>query len=132
MHLAATIITIEPWNPWPLVFPGIVIAGAFVASAIGTRRRWKPLREAGYAAFVVGALTIAWMTWSMSGLWDTSARQSAFVAEGYESPTFSGSTDVMGGELPPLAWQAVRDGERVRGVLVPVGGERWEIRETRG
>ncbi|WP_448808099.1 hypothetical protein [Agromyces bauzanensis] len=76
MHLATAIITIEPWNPWPLLFPGI--------------------------------------------------------AEGYGSPTFSGSTDVVGGELPPLAWQAIRDGERVRGVLVPLGGEQWEIRETGG
>lgn len=67
----------------------------------------------------------------MSGIWDTGARQAAFAAEGFESPTFSGSTDVTAGELPPLAWQAIRDGERV-GVLRPLGGDRWEIRETGG
>jgi len=69
------------------------------------------------------------MTWSMSGLWDASAREEALVGAGYESPTFSGSTDVVGGELPPIGWQAIRDGERVRGVLQPVDGDRWEIRE---
>ena len=35
----------------------------------------------------------------------------------------------VAGELPPLAWQAIRDGERVRGVLRHVDGDRWEIRE---
>lgn len=119
-------------EPVAAPLPRIVIIAAIAASFSGARRASKPLREAGYAIFVVGGLTAAWMAWSMSGLWDTSARQSAFIAEGYESPTFSGSTDVMGGELPPLAWQAIRDGERVRGVLVPLGGEQWEIRETGG
>ena len=122
------IITIEPWNPWPLVFPAIVIVVAIMASAVGTRFESRPVREAGYALFVIGGLAAAWMTWSMSGLWDASARENALIAAGYESPTFSGGT-VVGDQLPPLAWQAVRDGERVRGVLRPLGGNRWEIAE---
>ena len=123
------IITIEPWNPWPLVFPGIVVVVAVLASVIGTRFASKPMREGGYALFVVGALAAAWMAWSMSGLWDASAREAAFIAAGYESPTFSGNSGAVAGALPPLAWQAIRDGERVRGVLRQVDGDRWEIRE---
>ena len=123
------IITIEPWNPWPLALPGIVVVVAVLASVIGTRFASKPMREGGYALFVVGALAAAWMAWSMSGLWDANARESAFISAGYESPTFSGNSGAVAGERPPLAWQAIRDGERVRGVLRHVDGDRWEIRE---
>ncbi|WP_136709067.1 hypothetical protein [Agromyces sp. H66] len=132
MDAATTIVTIEPWSPWPLAIPAVVVIASTMASVVGTRFRSRPMREAGYTGFVVGALAIVWMTWSLSGIWDTGARREAFAAAGYESPTFSGSTDVSAGELPPLAWQAVRDGERVRGVLRPLGGDRWEIRETGG
>ena len=123
------VVTIAPWDPWPLVFPGIVLVVAIMASTVGSRYRSKPVREAGYALFVVGGLAAAWMAWSMSGIWDTQAREAALVGAGYRSPTFTGTTDVIAGELPPMAWQAVRDGERVRGVLRPLGGDRWEIRE---
>ena len=127
--VVSEVVTIAPWNPWPLVFPGIALVVAVMASFVGGHYRSKTMRESGYALFVVGGLAAAWMTWSMSGLWDASAREEALVAAGYESPTFSGSTDVVGGELPPMAWQAIRDGERVRGVLRPLDGDRWEIRE---
>ena len=56
-------------------------------------------------------------------------RTDALVALGYESPTFTASTNLAGGEAPPIAFQAIRDGERVRGVLVSVGGDQWEVRE---
>jgi hypothetical protein len=128
---ASEVVTIAAWNPWPLVFPGVVLVVAIMASAVGSRYRSKPVRETGYALFVVGALAVAWMTWSMSGIWDTQAREAALIGAGYQSPTFSGTTDVIAGELPPVAWQAVRDGERLRGVLRPLGGDRWEIREVR-
>lgn len=129
MHVMTTVITIEPWSPWPLVIPAVVVVASVMASVVGTRYRSRPVREAGYAGFVVGVAALVWMAWSMSGLWDSSAREAAFASAGYESPTFSGSTDVMSGELPPLAWQAIRDGERVHGVLRPLGGDRWELAE---
>ncbi|WP_448002181.1 hypothetical protein [Agromyces bauzanensis] len=129
MQAVTIVVTIEPWNPWPLVFPAIVVVASVMASVVGTRYGSRPVREAGYAGFVVGALAAVWMGWSLSGLWDSSAREAAFASAGYESPTFSGSTDVIGGDLPPLAWQAIRDGERVHGVLRPLGGDRWELAE---
>lgn len=129
MRLITEVITIQPWNPWPLILPAIVVVVAVMASVVGTHFTSKPVREAGYALFVVGGLAAAWMTWSMSGLWDTSAREAAFIDAGYESPTFSGNAGAVAGELPPLAWQAVRDGERVRGVLRPLQGDQWEISE---
>jgi hypothetical protein len=129
MHALTDVVTIEPWSPWPLVFPGIAVVVAIMASVVGTRYSSKPMREGGYALFVVGALACAWMAWSMSGLWDANAREAAFAGAGYESPTFSGNPGAVAGELPPIAWQAVRDGERVRGVLHQVDGDRWEISE---
>ncbi|GAA4368928.1 hypothetical protein [Agromyces bauzanensis] len=130
MDVATAMVTIEPWNPWPLAFPTIVVIASVMASVVGSRCRSRPVREAGYAGFVVGTLAVVWMTWSLSGLWDSSARETALASAGYESPTFSGGTDVMAGELTPLAWQAVRDGERVHGVLRPLGGDGWELREA--
>ena len=123
------IVTLEPWSPWPLVFPALVLLAGAAVSIIGTRRRNKPLRESGYVAIVFGALAAGAMTYSMSGIWDVEQRTAALVALGYESPTFSASTGLSTGEVPPIAFQAIRDGERVRGVLVSVGGDQWEVRE---
>ena len=131
MNVVTEFITIEPWNPWPLVFPAIVVVVAIMASLVGTHFGSKPVRESGYALFVVGGLAAAWMTWSMSGIWDTSARETALISAGYESPTFSGNAGAVAGELPPMAWQAIRDGERVRGVLRPIDGDRWDLRVIR-
>jgi hypothetical protein len=123
------VVTLEPWNPWPLVFPALVVLAGAAVSVIGTRRNNKPLRETGYVAIVFGALAAGAMTYSMSGIWDVEQRTDALVALGYESPTFSAGTNLTGGETPPIAFQAIRDGERVRGVLVAVGDDRWEVRE---
>ena len=41
----------------------------------------------------------------------------------------SGEVVVIENRLAPLAWQAVRDGERVRGVLRDLGDDRWEVAE---
>ena len=124
------VVTLEPWNPWPLVFPALVLFAGAAVSIIGTRRRNKPLRESGYVAIVFGALAAAAMTYSMSGIWDVEQRTAALVALGYESPTFNASTSLAAGEAAPIAFQAVRDGERVRGVLVQVDDARWEVREV--
>jgi hypothetical protein len=126
------VVTLEPWSPWPLVFPAVVLVAAVMASIVGARFRSKPMREAGYVAFVIAALAAIAMTWTLSGIWDTQQRTAALVELGYESVTFSGSSDLSGGELRPIAFQAERDGERVRGVLRPLGGERWEVAELGG
>ena len=123
------VVTLEPWSPWPLVFPALVLLAGAAVSIIGTRRRNKPLRESVYVAIVFGALAAGAMTYSMSGIWDVEQRTAALVALGYESPTFSASTSLSRGEDPPIAFQAIRDGERVRGVLVAVGDDQWEVRE---
>ena len=123
------IVTLEPWSPWPLVFPVLVVLAGAAVSILGSRRRNKPLRETGYVAIILGALSVAAMTYSMSGIWDTQQRTAALVSLGYESPTFSSGTSLAGGELPPIAFQAIRDGERVRGVIASVDDDRWEVRE---
>jgi hypothetical protein len=123
------VVTLEPWDPWLLFFPALVMAAGVVASIRGTRRDVKPLREAGYVAFVLGALTVAGMTWTLSGIWDSQQREGALVRLGYETVTFSGGMDLSGGELPPIAFQAEWNGERVRGVLRPLGGDQWEVVE---
>ena len=127
MVAASDVVVIEPWSPWPLIFPAIVVVVGILASMVGTRFRSKPMRESGFVAFVLGALAIVGMTWSLAGSWDSGQRADALVSLGYESPTFSGSLSLAGDQLAPIAWQAVRDGERVRGVLHPFGGDRWEI-----
>ena len=124
------IVTIAPWNPWPLVFPALILLGGAAVSIIGTRRRNKPLRETGYVAIVFGALAAGAMTYSMAGIWDVEQRTDALAALGYESPTFSGSTNLSGGAAAPIAFQAIRDGERVRGVLISAGDDQWEVREV--
>jgi hypothetical protein len=123
------IVTLEPWSPWPLVFPVLVVLAGAAVSIIGSRRRNKPLRETGYVAIILGALAVGAMTYSMSGIWDTQQRTAALVSLGYESPTFSAGMSLAGGELPPIAFQAIRDGERVHGVIASVGDDRWEVRE---
>lgn len=122
------VVTIAPWDPWPLVFPVFVVLAGAAVSIIGTRRRNKPLRETGYVAIIVGALAVGAMTYSMSGIWDTQQRTAALVGLGFESPTFSASTSLVGDELPPIGFVARRDGEIVRGVLLHVEGDRWEVR----
>jgi hypothetical protein len=126
------VVTIEPWSPWPLILPGIVIVVGIMASMVGTHFRSKPMREGGYVVFIIGALALGMMTWSLSGLWDTSARKDALVDAGYDSPTFFGSTSASRDDIYRFAWQAIRDGERVHGVLRALGGDRWELREIPG
>lgn len=60
------IVTLEPWSPWPLVFPVFVVLAGAAVSVIGTRRRNKPLRETGYVAIIIGALAAGAMTYSAS------------------------------------------------------------------
>ena len=120
-------IGLAPWNPWPLVFPGIVLVAAVVASVIGTRRRSKPLRESGYVGVIIALLGAGMMAWSMSGIWDSSERERAFAELGFEWATFNASMNISGGTVPPIAFQGERDGESVSGVLRHQGGDRWLV-----
>ena len=89
----------------------------------------RPVRESGFVAFVIAALAAIALTWTLSGIWDTQQRTAALIALGYSSPTFDASTSLAGDDLAPIAFQAVRDGERVRGVIKSLGGDRWQISE---
>lgn len=126
------VVTLEPWNPWPLIVPIVIAIGGVALSIAGGRRRAKGMRESGYVAFIVGSFAAVWMAWSMSGMWDSSAREQALLELGYETPTFSASSQAVGGELPPISFTAIRDGERVRGVVEHVEGSTWRVREVGG
>ena len=126
------IVTIPGWDPWPLVLPGILFTVGIVLLIDGGQRGAERVREAGYVAFVLAALTGAAMTWTLSGIWDQQQRAAVFAELGYESPIFGGSLSLAGEGLQPITFTAIRDGERVRGVLESLGGEEWEIREIGG
>jgi len=126
------IVTIPGWDPWPLVLPGILFTVGIVLLIDGGQRGAERVREAGYVAFVLAALTGAAMTWTLSGIWDQQQRTAVFAELGYESPTFGGSLSLAGEGLQPITFTAIHDGERVRGVLKSLGGDQWEVREIGG
>ncbi|WP_127791926.1 hypothetical protein [Agromyces sp. LHK192] len=130
-------VTLEPWEPWPLVIPALLLVAGIAMSIVGTRKKWKPMREGGYVVFIIGALACGAMAWSLSGIWDAEQRTRALESLGYESPMFGAGTSPVGidgsgagGDLPPIGFQAVRDGERVRGVMLHQGGDRWLVEEV--
>jgi hypothetical protein len=132
MDPVQAIVTIPGWDPWPLVFPGMLLTLGIVLLIDGGQRGAERVREAGYVAFVLAALSGAAMIWTLSGIWDQQQRVAVFADLGYESPSFSGSLSLSGGGLAPIGFTAIRDGERVRGVLKSLGGDEWEIREIGG
>jgi hypothetical protein len=126
---AEVVITIAPWNPWPIAIPLLVLLAGVVVSFVGTRRRSKPIRELGYVLFLVAALTAGAMAWVMSGIWDTQARERALEELGYVSPTFSGGMTLSEHGLPPIDFTAERtDGTRVSGMLIDQGDGRWLVK----
>lgn len=126
---AEVVITIAPWNPWPVAIPLLVLLAGVVVSFVGTRRRSKPLRELGYVLFLVSALTAGAMAWTLSGIWDTQAREQALEELGYISPTFSGGMALSDEGLPPIDFTAERaDGTRVSGMLIDQGDGRWLVK----
>ena len=126
---ADVIVTIAPWNPWPIAIPIVALLAGVVVSVIGTRRRSKPVRELGFVLFLVSALTAGAMAWVLSGIWDTQAREQALEELGYISPTFSGGMALSEHGLPPIDFTAERnDGPRVTGVLIDQGGGRWLVK----
>lgn len=122
-------VTITPWSAWPLVIPALVAVAGVVISSRGTRRHAKGVRELGTSLFLLAALAAAGMFAIMPGAWDQGERRKALEAIGYTSPTFSAEVVQSPGEPAVTAFQAERDGERVRGVIKSVGGDQWEVEE---
>jgi hypothetical protein len=120
-------VTLAPWEPWPLVIPAVVIAAAIALSIWGTRHRRKRVREIGYLGFLLAGLAGLAMAWSLSGIWDSQQRAAALVDLGYSSPTFGAGMSFAAGMRGVVPFQAIHDGERVRGVFRPLGGDRWEV-----
>lgn len=122
-------VTITPWNPWPIAIPLLGLIAGIVVSILGTRRRSKPVRELGFVLFLVSALTAGALAWTLSGIWDTQARERALEELGFVSPTFSGGLALSENGLPPIGFSAERaDGTRVNGVLIDQGGGRWQVK----
>jgi hypothetical protein len=111
------VVMLEPWNPWPLVFPAVVFMLGAVLAIAGRGRQW--LRA---AAAMLGFL---------SGTWDQGQRLDALVELGYETPTFSGGEGIVGGTPGAIDFTATRGGERVQGQLVPLGDAQWQVVEAR-
>ena len=123
------IVTITPWNAWPLIIPAVVAIAGVVISSRGTRHHKKGVRELGTSLFLLSALVAAGMFAIMPGAWDQGERAKALIAIGYTSPTFSAEVVQSPGEPAVTAFQAVRDDQRVRGVIKSLGGDQWEVEE---
>lgn len=124
------IVTITPWSPWPLIIPAIAAIAGIVISSRGTRRHSKAVRELGTTLFLLAALTTAGMFAIMPGAWDQGERAKALIGIGYTSPTFSAEGIQRPGEPAVTAFQAERDGLRVRGSMRSLGGDQWQVEEV--
>ena len=121
------VVTLEPWSPWPLVIPGVILVAAVVASVLGTRLRRKRVREMGYLGFLIAALAAFAMMWTLSSIWDSKQRVEALTQLGYLTPTFGGGMSFAAGTTGVVPFQAVQGEARVRGVLRPLGGDQWQV-----
>jgi len=121
------VVELEPWHPWPLIFPAIVLALGAVLAIAGRSRRW--MRDIGYVLVVGGPLAALAMLGLLSGSWDQTQRRDALVGLGYEGPTFSGGEGIVGGSPGAIDFAAQRDGIAVEGQLVPLGDARWRVVE---
>lgn len=121
------VVTLEPWNPWPLVFPALLLLLGIVLAIGGRDRRW--VREIGYVLVVLGPLTAFGMLGFLSGNWDQGQRRDALIGLGYEQPRFSGGEGIVGGTPGAIDFTAERDGKQVSGQLQPLGDARWQVVE---
>ncbi|GAA1800708.1 hypothetical protein [Agromyces neolithicus] len=124
------IVTVPPWNAWPLVIPVVIAIAGVVISSLGTRRHAKGVRELGTSLFLLAVLAAVGMFAIMPGAWDQGERRKALEEIGYTSPTFSAEVVQKPGEPGVTAFQAERDGQRVRGVIKSLGGDQWEVSEV--
>lgn len=121
------VVVLEPWNPWPLLFCGLVLVLGAVLAIAGRDRRW--VREIGYVLVVLGPLSALALLGFLSGNWDQGQRRDALIGIGYEQPLFSGGEGIVGGTPGAIDFTAVRDGEQVSGQLQPLGDARWAVVE---
>jgi hypothetical protein len=122
------LVMLEPWNPWPLLFPAAVLVVGAVLAIAGRDRRW--VREIGYVLVVAGPLSAAALLGFLSGNWDQGQRRDALVELGYDNPTFSGGEGIVGGSPGAIDFAATLDGEPVTGQLVPLGEAEWQVVEA--
>ncbi|MRG59876.1 hypothetical protein GE115_08340 [Agromyces sp. CFH 90414] len=123
------VVTLEPWHPWPLVFPAIVLATGAVMTFTGHLRERRWVRDIGMVLVVGGGLAGLALLGLLSGSWDQAQRAEALVGLGYEQPTFSGGDGIVGGAPGVIDFHAQRDGELVVGRLVPLGDAQWQVVE---
>ncbi|GAA1826064.1 hypothetical protein [Agromyces salentinus] len=123
-------VTLEPWSPWPLIFPLLVMAGGAVLTFLGQLRSRLWMRDIGTVLLVGGGLTTVLLFAFLSGTWDQTQRADALVELGYTDPTFGGGTGIVGGQPGDIEFNAVLDGEPVSGTLQWQGGDQWKVVES--
>lgn len=123
------VVTLEPWSPWPLVFPVVVMAVGAVLTFLGQLRARRWMRDIGAVVLVAGGLATIGMLAFLSGTWDQVQRADALVSLGYEDPTFGGGTGIVGGQPGEIEFAAMRDGEQVTGTLQWQGDDQWKVVE---
>ncbi|QEO14381.1 hypothetical protein FLP10_08080 [Agromyces intestinalis] len=125
------VVTLEPWDPWPLVYPAIAMVLGAVLVFVGVLREVRWARDIGIVALVGGGLALIGLLAFLSGTWDQAQRRDALVELGYEDPTFAGSTGIVGSTTPgDVEFTATLDGESVTGTLEWLGGDRWAVVES--
>ncbi|GAA1793252.1 hypothetical protein [Agromyces lapidis] len=123
------VVTIAPWNPWPLVFPLLVLIAGAVVIVIGVSRKKSRLIELGVFVAVGGVIAGGLMTWGLSQAWDAEARRSVLDGYGYTETEFTTDGD-RSGDQPVLEFVGVLDGQHGElGELRHVSGDRWELVE---
>ncbi|GAA1956879.1 hypothetical protein [Agromyces allii] len=125
-------VALEPWSPWPLVFPVLVVIGGAVLTFFGQLRGRRWMRDIGTVVLVAGGLSTVLLLAFLSGTWDQAQRSAALVSLGYSEPTFGGGTGIVGGQPGDIEFNAVRDGEHVTGTLQWQGEDQWKVVEGNG
>ncbi|GAA1518834.1 hypothetical protein BJ978_000932 [Agromyces terreus] len=125
-------VTLEPWSPWPLIYPLIVMVAGAVMTFFGQLRSRRWMRDIGTVVLVGGGLASVLLFAFLSGTWDQAQRTAALEELGYVDPTFGGGTGIVGGQPGDIDFNAVRDGERVTGSLQWQGDDRWLVVEGTG
>ncbi|MFF2371978.1 hypothetical protein [Agromyces sp. NPDC058110] len=125
-------VALEPWSPWPLLFPLLAVVAGAVLTFLGQLRARRWMRDIGAVVLVAGGLTAVLLLAFLSGTWDQQQRKDALVGLGYEQPTFGGGTGIVGGQPGDIEFNAVRDGEHVTGTLQWQGDDQWKVVEGSG
>ncbi|MFE6964825.1 hypothetical protein ACFVAJ_06915 [Agromyces sp. NPDC057679] len=123
------VVTIAPWNPWPLVFPLLVLVAGAVVIVLGLRRKRSRVIELGVFVAVGGVIAGGLLAWGLSHAWDAEAQRSALGGFGYTETEISTGGE-RSGDRPVLEFVGVLDGQRGElGQLRHVSGDQWELVE---